>query len=88
MEFIDLSKTVPESVKAVEYFKSESLEKILGKDPFKQVGGYLIPSKDENTQVFLCLDRREYMMGMRIYKRHRESKDSEWEDWKFCAKIE
>lgn len=92
MEFIDLSKgAFPKSLEEAVQFKSSSLVAVLGDDPFNQVGGFLVPSKDENHQVCIVNDFRDVGKGLakiRLYKRQRENVDSKWSDWLFAGTIE
>ena len=92
MEFIDLSKgAFPKSLEEATPFESQSLTKILGDDPFNQVGGFLVPSKDKNHQVCIVNDFRGVEKGLaktRLYKRQRENVDSKWSDWMLVGTLE
>ena len=86
MEFYDLSKKAYDENGNLIPFSSPELVVLLGPDPLNRVGGFLVPSKDENHQHILIMDYRENTM--KVYSRERADKDSPWKDWVFRGNIE
>ena len=86
MKLIDLSKRLRDDDGNFIQFSCPSIENLLGPDPYRQVSGFLVPSRDDDHQNLIVSDCRDY--HVKVYSRSRKDKDSPWKEWEFLGHID